>query len=252
MRSRSRLMAWWSSSGWRKVLAGLVGGLKMGSSGAASAGRCVSSRSRWVWGSPRSRLAAGVLPGCRRVPMPGTLTMLPLIHTELGGSNWPSISVGWSVRLTSRQHSPRTSPMRAPVPNRSRIRTGRSSRAASRSTSTLSWNSAACSAVKVCLGRTGRRDRRQGSLALAVSRRTTWPPHQLLSTGSTSPTTRTAARTSTIAGRIQLATDLPAAVLAKMLGIHISVAVAWQRASSGDWAAYAADISLRHRGSIPN
>jgi hypothetical protein len=36
----------------------------------------------------------------------------------------------------------------------------------------------------------------------------------------------------------QPATDLPAAVLAKMLGIHISVAVAWQRASSGDWAAY--------------
>jgi hypothetical protein len=43
----------------------------------------------------------------------------------------------------------------------------------------------------------------------------------------------------------QLATDLPAAALAKMLGIHISVAVAWQRASSGDWAAYAADISRR-------
>jgi hypothetical protein len=35
----------------------------------------------------------------------------------------------------------------------------------------------------------------------------------------------------------QLATDLPAAVLAKMLGVHISVAIAWQRASSGDWAA---------------
>jgi hypothetical protein len=38
----------------------------------------------------------------------------------------------------------------------------------------------------------------------------------------------------------QLATDLPAAVLARMLGIHITVAVAWQRASAGDWAAYAA------------
>ncbi len=35
----------------------------------------------------------------------------------------------------------------------------------------------------------------------------------------------------------QLATDLPAAVLARMLGIHISVAVAWQHACSGDWAA---------------
>lgn len=47
------------------------------------------------------------------------------------------------------------------------------------------------------------------------------------------------------AALFQLATDLPAAVLAKMLGIHIAVAVAWQRASSGDWAAYAAEISRR-------
>lgn len=49
----------------------------------------------------------------------------------------------------------------------------------------------------------------------------------------------------------QLATDLPAAVLARMLGIHITVAAAWQRASAGDWMAYAADISRRHRGGIP-
>jgi hypothetical protein len=39
----------------------------------------------------------------------------------------------------------------------------------------------------------------------------------------------------------QLATDLPAAGTAKMLGIHISVAVAWQRTSSGDWTTYAAE-----------
>jgi hypothetical protein len=45
----------------------------------------------------------------------------------------------------------------------------------------------------------------------------------------------------------QLATDLPAAVLARLLGIHITVAVAWQRASAGDWAAYAADVSRRTR-----
>ncbi|MEU8364340.1 hypothetical protein AB0C27_50815 [Nonomuraea sp. NPDC048882] len=44
----------------------------------------------------------------------------------------------------------------------------------------------------------------------------------------------------------QLATDLPAAVLARMLGIHITVAVAWQRASSGDWTSYAAEISNRY------
>jgi hypothetical protein len=30
-----------------------------------------------------------------------------------------------------------------------------------------------------------------------------------------------------------------------MLGIHINVAVQWQKISSGDWAAYAADVSRR-------
>ncbi len=43
----------------------------------------------------------------------------------------------------------------------------------------------------------------------------------------------------------QLATELPAAVLARMLGIHIKVAVAWQHASAGDWTNYAADVSRR-------
>lgn len=43
----------------------------------------------------------------------------------------------------------------------------------------------------------------------------------------------------------QLAIDLPAAILARMLGIHISVAAAWQRASNGDWTDYAADVSRR-------
>jgi len=46
-----------------------------------------------------------------------------------------------------------------------------------------------------------------------------------------------------------LATELPAALLARLLGIHISVAVAWQRASSGDWTNYAADYSRRHDSS---
>src|SRR5258708_27502218 len=44
-----------------------------------------------------------------------------------------------------------------------------------------------------------------------------------------------------------LAAELPAALLARLLGVHISVAVAWQRASSGDWTAYAADYSRRQR-----
>jgi hypothetical protein len=30
-----------------------------------------------------------------------------------------------------------------------------------------------------------------------------------------------------------------------MPGIHIDVAVAWQRASAGDWMTYAADVSRR-------
>ncbi|WP_037823412.1 hypothetical protein [Streptomyces sp. NRRL B-24720] len=43
----------------------------------------------------------------------------------------------------------------------------------------------------------------------------------------------------------QLATELPGAVLARTLGVHITVAVKWQRAAAGDWAAYVADVSNR-------
>ncbi|MHB1592914.1 MAG: hypothetical protein ACYCO9_09110 [Streptosporangiaceae bacterium] len=43
----------------------------------------------------------------------------------------------------------------------------------------------------------------------------------------------------------QLASELPAALLARMLGVHIDVAVTWQRISAGDWTAYAADVSRR-------
>jgi hypothetical protein len=41
----------------------------------------------------------------------------------------------------------------------------------------------------------------------------------------------------------QLASELPAAILARLLGIHISVAVKWQQASSGDWTNYAAEVT---------
>lgn len=44
----------------------------------------------------------------------------------------------------------------------------------------------------------------------------------------------------------QLATELPAAVLARSLGVHITVAVKWQRATAGDWIAYVADVSNRN------
>ena len=53
----------------------------------------------------------------------------------------------------------------------------------------------------------------------------------------------------------QLATQLPAALLARMLGINISVAVEWQRASAGDWTTYAADYSHRadhHNTAVAN
>jgi hypothetical protein len=32
-----------------------------------------------------------------------------------------------------------------------------------------------------------------------------------------------------------------------MLGVHIQVAVQWQKASGGDWAAYADEISRRKK-----
>ncbi|WP_179201773.1 hypothetical protein [Streptomyces caniscabiei] len=35
-------------------------------------------------------------------------------------------------------------------------------------------------------------------------------------------------------------------ILARMLGIHIKVAVQWRKASAGDWTAYAADVSRRN------
>ena len=42
-----------------------------------------------------------------------------------------------------------------------------------------------------------------------------------------------------------LAADVPAAVLAKTLGIHVKAAIQWQKISGGDWAPYAADVSSR-------
>jgi hypothetical protein len=49
-----------------------------------------------------------------------------------------------------------------------------------------------------------------------------------------------------------LATELPAAMLARMLGVNIKVAVQWQQAAGGDWAAYAADVSQRADDGLPS
>jgi hypothetical protein len=45
----------------------------------------------------------------------------------------------------------------------------------------------------------------------------------------------------------QLATEIPAAILARTLGISVNSAVRWQQISAGDWAGYAADVSSRSR-----
>jgi hypothetical protein len=50
----------------------------------------------------------------------------------------------------------------------------------------------------------------------------------------------------------QLATEIPAAILARTLGIHTDVAVAWQRLSAGDWTNYAAEISRRPKSLARN
>ncbi|MFH8776144.1 hypothetical protein [Streptomyces sp. NPDC017958] len=43
----------------------------------------------------------------------------------------------------------------------------------------------------------------------------------------------------------RLATEIPAAILVRTVGIHTDVAVAWQRLSAGDWTNYVAQVSQR-------
>ena len=43
---------------------------------------------------------------------------------------------------------------------------------------------------------------------------------------------------------LTLAADVPAAILAKTVGIHVKAPIQWQKISGGDWSAYA-DISRR-------
>lgn len=49
------------------------------------------------------------------------------------------------------------------------------------------------------------------------------------------------------AALLTLAIELPAAILARTLGITIRTAVSWQKTASGDWMAYAAAVSRRPR-----
>ncbi len=54
-----------------------------------------------------------------------------------------------------------------------------------------------------------------------------------------------AARQNRSAALLQLAAKLPAAVLARLLGISTYSAAAWQRTAGGDWAGYAAQLGRR-------
>ena len=47
------------------------------------------------------------------------------------------------------------------------------------------------------------------------------------------------------AALLQLATELPPVVLARLLDLHPTVAAAWQRLSGGQWTTYAAELSPR-------
>jgi hypothetical protein len=42
-----------------------------------------------------------------------------------------------------------------------------------------------------------------------------------------------------------LAAEVPGAILAKTLGIHIKAAIQWQQLSNGDWTSYATEVSAR-------
>ncbi|MGH3514710.1 MAG: hypothetical protein ACRDRB_20915, partial [Pseudonocardiaceae bacterium] len=86
-------------------------------------------------------------------------------------------------------------------------------------------------------------------LTLAVPRRTTRPPDQRQPPGTTPQNLGIQPGQARSTALFQLATELPAALLARMLGIHIDVATAWQRASAGDWTTYAADLSRRSQPS---
>lgn len=81
-------------------------------------------------------------------------------------------------------------------------------------------------------------------LSAAVPRRRTRATRQLLPPHRTAPPPRAPAQPRPIRHAVPLSTELPAALLARMLGfedwraaprLHVTVTVAWQCASAGDW-----------------
>ena len=101
--------------------------------------------------------------------------------------------------------------------------------------------------LHLVITRQGRRHHRgPGHLTLAAARRAARPAGQPLPPSERLHQIGIQPGPARSTALFQLATELPAAILARMLGIHIDVAVAWQRASAGDWMTYAADVSRRN------
>lgn len=73
------------------------------------------------------------------------------------------------------------------------------------------------------------------------------PPRQAGCSPEDSPAGPSAPNDST---RLQLATEIPAAILARNLGISVNSAGRWQQISAGDRAGYAADLSTRSSTAI--
>jgi hypothetical protein len=51
---------------------------------------------------------------------------------------------------------------------------------------------------------------------------------------------------------LELASTVPAAVLADLLGIHTTTAADWAHAAGGDWSHYAAEIARTRAQTVPN
>ncbi|MFC4503611.1 MULTISPECIES: hypothetical protein [Streptomyces] len=102
----------------------------------------------------------------------------------------------------------------------------------------------------VAANRKGHGDRwRPGAVSMALPRRPAWAAdqHHTADAAAEQPPLRPNQARST--ALFHLATAIPAAILARTLGIGIGigigtdVAVDWQRLSAGDWATYAAEVS---------
>ena len=90
-----------------------------------------------------------------------------------------------------------------------------------------------------------RHHRRPAAIALAVPRRPARPADQHRAADQRLNDLGIRPGQARSTALFQLATEIPAAILARTLGISTDVAVTWQRHAAGDWTTYAADVSHR-------